>query len=49
MLADDILLLYAKTTSYTSNLHKYCSLIILSADTYYINDFNMKLQAAVLQ
>ena len=27
MLADDILLLYAKTTSYTSNLDKYTHLI----------------------
>ena len=41
MLADDILLLYAKTTSYTSNLDKYIQLN-LSAGTYSIDNFKRK-------
>ena len=41
MLADDILLLYAKRTWYTSNLDKYIQLK-LSAGTYSIDDFKRK-------
>ena len=48
MLADDILILYSKSTLYTISLDKYIQ-FTLSAGTYSIEYSNTKIKAAVLQ